>query len=84
MTNKNPLSVETLVADHLENKCISLIDGLEELNLDIGLAEDLEFCQNLDFHIICCVDCAYWYLPCMFHENNKGEDVCEECEPSTD
>ena len=76
------LPVERIVADHLENKCISLNDALNELNLDEKLAEDTSFCMQLDFHILCCVDCGYWYLPCMMTESHKGEEVCEGCSES--
>lgn len=75
------LSKERIVADHLEEKCISLTDALEELGFDLRLADDTNFCTNLDFHILCCTDCGYWYLPCLMHENEKGEEVCEHCEP---
>lgn len=79
MDNNYIHPVERVVADHLENKCISLPDALNELQLDPKLAEDIEFCTSLDFHILCCTDCGYWYLPSMFLENEKGEEVCEEC-----
>lgn len=72
-------SVERVVADHLEEKCISLNDALIELNLNEKLAEDIAFCMELDFHILCCVDCGYWCLPCLMTENAKGEEVCENC-----
>ncbi len=40
------LPVERIVADHLENKCISLNDALNELNLDEKLAENTSFCMQ--------------------------------------
>lgn len=73
------LSNEKKVADHLEEKCISLTDALEELDLDVALADDTNFCIALDFHILCCSDCGYWYLPCLMRENDKGEEICENC-----
>ena len=81
MEPNNLLSNEQRVADHLEEKCISLLDALEELGLDNKLADDQNFCNGLDFYILCCSDCGYWYLPCLMHENHKGEEVCECCEP---
>lgn len=79
MNESHELPVERIVADHLEEKSISLNDALNELGLDEKLAEDTDFCIALDFHILCCVDCGYWYLPCLMTENTKGEEVCENC-----
>lgn len=81
MEQKNLLSSEQVVADHLEEKCISLVYALEELGLDTKLANETDFCNTLDFYIFCCSDCGYWRLPCLMHENDKGEEVCEHCEP---
>lgn len=76
---KIEIALEKQVADLLENQCISLNDALEELNLDPDLSQDVEFRCALDHHILCCVDCGYWYLPCIMKENAKGEEVCESC-----
>lgn len=78
------LPIERVVADHLENTSLSLIDALEELGLDSKLANDTVFCNQLDFHILFCTECGYWYLPCLFMENNKGEDICENCYEGND
>lgn len=78
------LSIERIVADHLENTSLSLIDALNELGMDSKLADDTVFCTHLDFHITFCTECGYWYLPCLFMENNKGEDICENCYESND
>lgn len=81
MEQNQKLSSEQIVADHLEEKCISLVEALEELGLNTKLSDEIDFCNNLDFYILCCSDCGYWRLPCLMHENKKGEEVCENCEP---
>lgn len=78
-TQKLQIPIEKIVADHLENSMLSLHDALEELGLDIALAENTDFCRALDQHIFYCTDCGYWYLLCLMVENEKSEEICEDC-----
>lgn len=69
-----------LVADTLENRCISLDEALEELEMDPELVSDSGFCCELDHHILLCTECFYWYNPSLIIESPlTGENICEEC-----
>lgn len=83
MTHNN-ISIEQQVADHLENKFISLNTALEELNLAVSLSENTAFCMALDMLILECADCGYWYAPSMLHLKEDGDEVCDDCLPFED
>lgn len=69
-----------LAADTLEHTCNNLRDVLEELDMDPALAEDINFCCELDHHILFCTECFYWFLPSLIVESpENGEDICESC-----
>lgn len=69
-----------LVADTLENRCVSLCEVLEELEMDPNLVTDSSFCCDLDHHILFCTECFYWYNPSLIIESPlTGENICEEC-----